>query len=1055
MRSAVGAAGLCILAGVALALTPRPVAAQLFGQNKVQYERYEWRTWSSDHFDVYAYAGFDSLALRVLDLAEKTSPMLEDALGHRLRRRIPIILYGSHNDFAQTNVTPELIEGSTGGFTEVFRNRVVLPYTGSYEDLRHVLVHELVHAHMFDLLYGGSASSLIAGGGFFSVPLWFAEGMAEYFSLGGEDPNMEMFLRDGTLEDYLPPLPYSGGYFVYKQGQLAITYLVERYGVERFRDVLQKLRTTRNFELAFQRSTGTTVVKFDEQYREWLRKRYWPQIAVKEDPDKFARRLTRHGPDESNFNTAPSISPQGDRVVFFSDRRQYADVFVMSAFDGKGLRRLIRGERDVRFESVPSFRGALSWSPDGRRVAITAKSRGRDVLYVIDAENGKVLKDFEFPCEALTYPAWSPVSDSIVVSGLQNGRSDLWMVDTGTGVRERLTDDTWDERDATWRPDGRGLTFSSDRLAPVVMHPRRYEKGYGRFGIFTLDLGTREVVLTLDTGGEDRSPAWSPDGRKLAFVSDHGGTPNAFLFDPADSTLMRLTDVRGGIQSLTWSRQNDRIVFAAFTKGGFDVFAVKAPLSQDAVVQRLRREQPESVMSFEDMRRHWVDSVSVQSRVHGSLEGDWPDSLTLAVDTLDLSRGGLAARDSLARPRGPSGPPPWADAGLRTYPAPLDTLAPLPKTYGLVERGGPFEIPDSLIAQVPSPYRAQFAAEGAGGSVYASNLGFLGATQLSLADFLGDRRIEFALGLYSNSLSDANALIAYHHLPGRWDWSVGAFHFKEYFESDVSTLGEQFGSDRIFSERNFGALVSGTYPFDKFRRFELGYVQRFVERQFFVDDGFGFLIADDKEFRSVSGPTVSLVGDNTLFGYYGPVNGSRYNATISAGLPWTGHALAYRTYSLDARQYYDLTHGYTFARRLLVGWSEGRNPQSFRVGGFSTLRGFDDYSISGNRLALTSLELRFPFIRQLGLVGPLPLGVFNLRGATFVDAGMVWNDGYSPRVSNARDPGGRKFQDLRFDYGVGVRSWVWFLLAKVDVGWQYDLRKSSEPHWQFSIGPEF
>ena len=50
-----------------------------------------------------------------------------DRMGHTLEHRVPIILYGSHNDFSQTNVTPELIDGSTGGFTEVLHNRVVHP----------------------------------------------------------------------------------------------------------------------------------------------------------------------------------------------------------------------------------------------------------------------------------------------------------------------------------------------------------------------------------------------------------------------------------------------------------------------------------------------------------------------------------------------------------------------------------------------------------------------------------------------------------------------------------------------------------------------------------------------------------------------------------------------------------------------------------------------------------------------------------------------------------------------------------------------------------------
>ena len=207
---------------------------------------------------------------------------------------------------------------------------MVIPFTGSYEELRHVLVHELVHATMFDLMYGGSAAALIARQSFFSLPLWFAEGSAEYFSLGMES-NAAMFLRDGTVEGYLPPLEYAGGYLVYKQGQSAVGYLVERFGEDRYREMMQRIRSFRSFDRAFERSTGMSVKKFDEQWRAWLKKQYWPTVAVKDNPERFARQLTDHRHDTSNLNTAPAVSPQGDRVAYFTDRRQYTDVYVMSA----------------------------------------------------------------------------------------------------------------------------------------------------------------------------------------------------------------------------------------------------------------------------------------------------------------------------------------------------------------------------------------------------------------------------------------------------------------------------------------------------------------------------------------------------------------------------------------------------------------------------------------------------------------------------------------------------------------------------------------------------
>lgn len=1058
-----------VLVGALLAATSMIGAAraeaQYFGQNKVQYRTYDWRSIHSDHFEVFFYPGEDSLAMRVLDLAEKTNAVFSKRLRHQLSRTVPIILYGSHNDFSQTNVTSELIDGSTGGFTELLRNRVVIPFTGSYEDLRHVLVHELAHAFQFDILYGSSGASLIASGRFFSLPLWFAEGMAEFYSLGME-PNAEMFVRDGMLTGYVPPIEYAGGYYVYKIGQSTIAYLVEHYGEERFRDLLQRTRQMRSFDRAFQRTYDMPIPKFDEKWREWARKEYWPTIAAHEQPDEFGRRLTDHRKDESNLNTSPSISPQGDRIVYFTDRRQYTDVYVMSAIDGKVQRRLIRGERNVQFETIPSFRSALTWSPDGERIALTAKSAGRDKLYEVRVSDGKVLRTFDLPCEALYYPSWSPVSDSIVVVGVKDGRSDLWLVNATNGQISRLTDDTYDEKEPCWSPDGARLTFASDRLAPVVLHPEPPREGFGRYGLFDLELSTRIVREILDTAGEDHSPAWSPDGRRLAFISDRSGTNNIYLYDRTDSTVTQLTDVLGGVSTISWSRQNDRMVFSAFTRGGFDIFAVKEPLSLDSVVQRLRKSAPLSVLSIAAAREAPVDS-SHTPPLQAALAGAWPDSLVAADSTaIALHDSSFTALDDGFTARGrppldrlPDEPPSWSGSDFpRRRELPPDTLKVTrvqPERTPLVERGGPFALSDSVLSQAPEGYRWHLAPEYAnGGFLAATGYGFVGSTQIVFADFLGDRNVYVAADLYSSALSETNALVIYNYLPKRYDWGAGAFHFKNYFSSRVTTLGEALGSPRQFSEETFGVLGTVSYPFDKFRRVEANFTQMFVNRTFFAQNIFGDYFESGREYRSVTVPSLSLIGDNSLSTYYGPVNGARYNFTVSPAIHVFPKGLSYNTFTLDARRYWDLTHGYTFAARTLAGYSGGHDAQTFRVGGYSTLRGYSDFDLLGTRVAIVNAELRFPFIQQLGLVGPVPLGVFNMRGALFGDAGLVWNEDDRLRFSHLVD-GSRRLDSPKVGFGVGIRSFVWIALVKADVGWNTDFHGASHPRWHVSIGPEF
>jgi outer membrane protein insertion porin family len=200
---------------------------------------------------------------------------------------------------------------------------------------------------------------------------------------------------------------------------------------------------------------------------------------------------------------------------------------------------------------------------------------------------------------------------------------------------------------------------------------------------------------------------------------------------------------------------------------------------------------------------------------------------------------------------------------------------------------------------------------------------------------------------------------------------------------------------------------------------------------------------------------LSTIGDYTLWGYYGPVNGRRYNLTFQNAFDLGGKSMSYFTATLDWRRYLDLTHGYTFAMRLLGGFSDGRNPQTFRIGGFNTLRGYEDFSLYGTRIAVSNLEFRFPFISQLGLVGPLPLGWFNIKGAGFIDTGFHWNKGDKLRLSYEDINGNRRFDDLRFDFGTGVRTYFFYMPLRVDVAWKWNGERVSDPKWQVVIGQEF
>ncbi len=305
------------------------VFSQQFGKNPIQYDVKDWRYIQSEHFDIYYYKGGKRLAVFAASVAESSYVKLSDTFDYQLVERIPILIYRSQNEFTETNLAQGVVDESVGGFTEFLKNRVVLPFQGSYEQFRHVIHHELTHAVMLQFFYGTGPGSIIQGVQRSQPPLWFIEGLAEFESIGW-DTESDMYARDATVHGLLPPIPYLSGYLAYKGGQAVWRYIDETYGSQKRTEILRRYGTTKNFQNAWRQSMNESLEKTSEKWQNWMREKYWPQIEGRKEPSEFATALTHHRKWKNFVNNSPAVSPDGGQIVFLSDRSGYFDIYLAS-----------------------------------------------------------------------------------------------------------------------------------------------------------------------------------------------------------------------------------------------------------------------------------------------------------------------------------------------------------------------------------------------------------------------------------------------------------------------------------------------------------------------------------------------------------------------------------------------------------------------------------------------------------------------------------------------------------------------------------------------------
>jgi len=1016
--------------------------AQFFGQNKVQYKTFRWKVLRTEHFDVYHYQGTETAVQDAALMAERAYQRLSRVLGHQIRSRVPLVLYASHTDFEQTNITPELLGIGTGGVTEFLKRRVFLPFTGSYAELDHVLTHELVHAFQVDILFG-DRPGIVANPFASQPPGWFMEGMAEYLSIGEIDTNTQAWLRDASLEGYLIPinvLAYVGDIRVYRFGQSIFQFIADSYGIQKIGDILKRTRRMGSMERALEASTGLTIEVLSKKWQESVRKEYLPQIADYEKPDVIASKLTDSEHDQSNFNVAVGVSPSGTQMVYISDKNMYNNVYLASALDGKVFKKLVEGERTASFETLRFFNTSIAWTPDEKTIALPAKVGGEDAIYLIEIPSGKIKKKLRFGLDAIYSPTWSPDGKRIAFVGIDRGWSHLLVADAdGKNLHEWLSG-PYSVREPVWSPDGTKIAFATDQGEGTDVK----RLIFGKLRLALYDIETRTVTVLPKQSGSNYSPQWAPDGKSLVFASDRAGISNIYRMDLVTGDSYRLSNLLTGVSGIvadapciSLSADGRRLLFTSFSRGGWDIYSVRDP-------RKFMAPSSEPLASSSDERFQSLAPLGTRVEAAAGVT-EFPGS-TWGADP--AANGSPAAIGSSAASSRMLAPDSAAAMTLTTAPDSAKAAGSVVDTTLALYVQQVYREPlaDSTTF-LRLPYKAKFSRDYiSGGALFASNVGFAGSSVISFSDVLGNHNVLAVLNLYGD-LTDSDIYLAYNNLARRTNYGFAVFQYR----NDLLLFSAP-SSDDVESQIYRGGAVFFSRPFSRFRRVEYGVEAAILNERvlrFNYDLGTISTLQNSGEFFYVA-PNIGLVADNSLYGSTGPINGGRSRYTVE-------HAVGdvhYTTGLMDWRRYTNIHHQFAIAQRLIAGGSIGRDPQLFRFGGAFTYRGVDYGDLVGTRALVGNLELRFPLIEQLRLGWPLAINLGGINGVAFIDGASAWEKGREPKFFTSE--GGLRTQDLHLAFGFGARVNLGYFILRYDYAREHRIEGGiGKPRHFVTFGSEF
>ncbi len=564
-----------LIAFALVASGARPASAQAvayFGQNKIAYDNFRWKIYKAPHFDIYYYPESEPFLDDVVSYAESAYVRLSKELDHELRFRIPMVIYKTHGEFEETNITLEELPEAVGAFAEPIQNRMVLPIDQPPDKLYKLISHELTHIFQYSLFFEGYIGRALRA----RIPTWLVEGMASYF--GNDEESLDrMAIRDAVVNNYIPPIQALDqlSYLNYRYGHAVFDFIEQQYGKEGVRNFVyeyRKVLLTGNVEKAIKEAFGTDIDAFNRNFNRFLRQRYFPVLLEKKSPDDYGKEVGIHQPGVFTFS--PTLSPSGELIAALASPKMDLDLVVLSAEEGKKVKNLTKGwSNKYRYIVTEAFSGRrdLAWSPTGDEIAVFVRRENKRDLALYDSLHGKLERILKLPGVAQgASPAFAPDGKHIAFEGNKNGVVDIFELDLSTKEIRNLTQDDDYDGNPWYAADGKS-----------VLYNRRIGSSWKIFSVDRSD-PTRKTQLTFGPS-LDIQPSYSRDGKTVFFSSDRGGYGvfNIFALDLASGESRQYTDVVGGCFSPVEMAPRDGepyLVFTAYFESTFRLY--RMPLRQ-------------------------------------------------------------------------------------------------------------------------------------------------------------------------------------------------------------------------------------------------------------------------------------------------------------------------------------------------------------------------------------------------------------------------------------------------------------------------------------------
>ncbi|GEO03823.1 hypothetical protein AAE02nite_14870 [Adhaeribacter aerolatus] len=1059
------------------------VAPETFGMNRIQYKQFKWQYLSTQNFNVYYYGNGRENARLTAEYAEKELKRITSLIGYFPYSKTTLILYASVADLRQSNIGLNNDQYQTGGETLFLKNKIELAFEGSQTEFKKALSLNVSQLLLHDMMYGGSLKEVLQSSYMLRLPEWFLSGGASYIAEGW-NVEMDNYMRDMVIKNVNKKPEVL---FVRNQrlaGQSVWNYISERYGYTSIQNILNLTRITRDIEVGIASSLNVPYKKF---MRDW--QKYYTQMnpypgSQLTSLDRKDLLVTKNR--RSEILSQPTFSPNGSKLAFVQNDRGRYKIKVVDV-NRKRTFKVRKGGHKTPDQKVDYKAPLLAWKSE-RQLNIIEVKRAQPIVntHYFDRKNHAFfnnLKESIFGRQSrgilsqftqILNIDYSEDGRLMIMTAVKNGQSDIFLFQGNSRQAQQLTNDIYDDKNATFLKGRNAIVFSSNRWQDSLGTDKPgLDKIVDNFDLFLLDLdrnGARPKQLVASISNELAPIA--EDNENILFLSEQTGIRSLHRYNLVSGERQRVSNFVQNIKMFDYDAASKKLAFIAADRNKeyvyyFPNYALNAAAADFKTVRQktledrtLRTNRPAATPEKKvEPAAPVANDSTVQTPETITRQGETPQNKTVNPENYQFD----------TEPKQPAA-------------APQKTIATRPVAPG----------PDGVPIAGPLKYDLRFSINNVVSSVYQDALmGFGLIAEVGMSDMFEDHRIHGGAFIVTD-LRTSNFYAEYSNLKKRYDWRLS--YLKQ-------TIFRNFTQNSLrYSRQEFTPSIS--YPLT--HTISIRALPKLLHSRYSITN---FLSEPDSVdmFASLGG---EFVYDNSIATGINMMEGTRMKVGISTFKELNESNKNFNRLYVDLRHYQKIHRQITWANRVSYGHYFGNDPKRYLLGGvdnwlfnkededtqsadrifhgqspadlfyqqFATpMRGFDYNARRGHKLLVFNSELRVPIVQYLFQNSTLGSGFFrNLQLTAFSDVGTAYNGSnpFSRRNSfNTQILGGRTgdaintnpFQAIvinyrnpfLFGYGVGARTTLLGMYGKVDVAWGEENFERRGPKVYVSLGYDF